>query len=68
MIERHSIANDLGVAAGKLSVPGLVVGASVAGFTLQDWVYIGTLAILFLQGAHIVWKWRREARKTDDPR
>lgn len=56
------IATEVGVAAGKLTPPAVVVAAQSSGYTLQDWVSIATLAYLAMQALYLVWKVRRESR------
>ncbi|HZF98263.1 MAG TPA: hypothetical protein VEY92_08485 [Pseudoxanthomonas sp.] len=49
---------SMAAAAVKLSPPTTVIVASVAGMSLQDWVF--TLTIIYtvlLLIHHIVWKW-----------
>ena len=62
MIDRSAILNDVGAAGAKIALPGAVVGASVAGVSLQSWVYLFTIGFIVLQAAHLIWKWRKEAR------
>jgi len=40
-----------------------VGGAIVAGITLNEAVMWATLFYILLQGAYLIWKWRREAKK-----
>jgi membrane protein implicated in regulation of membrane protease activity len=48
----------------KASAPPLaVVGAQVAGLGINWWVAAATLAYIVLQGAYLIWKWRKEAKK-----
>jgi hypothetical protein len=50
--------------AVKASAPPLaVVGAQVAGLGINWWVAAATLAYIVLQGAYLIWKWRKEAKK-----
>ena len=56
------IATEIGGAAGRIAPPAAVAVTTASGYTLQDWVYIGTLALLALQGAYLLWKWRRDWR------
>lgn len=62
MIDRSAILNDVGAAGAKIAIPGGVVAASVAGVSLQSWVYLFTIGFIVLQAAHLIWKWRKEAR------
>lgn len=54
---RHELTRDVGVALAKLSPP-----VTVAALTLNEWVAIATIVYLVIQIAHLVWKWRRDAR------
>ena len=65
MIDRSAILSDMGAAGAKIALPGGVVVASVAGVSLQSWVYLFTLGFIALQAAHLVWKWRKESIKDD---
>jgi uncharacterized membrane protein YfcA len=49
-------------AAAKLTPPAMVAGASVAGWGPAEWMYVLTAAYVVLQGAYLLWKWRREAK------
>jgi len=53
--------------AAKTSAPPLaVVGAQVAGIAglgINWWVAAATLSYILLQGAYLIWRWRREAKK-----
>lgn len=52
------------VGAALQATPGVAVGggASVAGLPLSDWLVVASLGFVFLQAAHLVWKWRRDTR------
>ena len=41
-------------------IPGTAVALTLYGVTLQDWLALGGLVLLGLQGAYLLWKWRRE--------
>lgn len=41
-------------------IPGTAVAVTLYGITLQDWLAIGGICLLVLQGAYLLWKWRRE--------
>jgi hypothetical protein len=57
---------DLAQEAMKSTPPVAVAGAAwVFGLTLNDWVAIGTLLYLVLQGAFLVWKWWKEANRKE---
>lgn len=45
----------------KSAPPMAVLTATAAGFTLQEWVYIATLAYIGLQAAWLMWKWWKAA-------
>lgn len=48
---------DVASGAVKVAPP---VAAWVFGLTLNDWVAIGTLVYLALQGGYLLWRWYRE--------
>jgi disulfide bond formation protein DsbB len=59
-------SSDVIEAAAKASPPVAYVGVRLVGVSLPDWVAIATLAYLLLQGAHLIWRWRRQARRGGD--
>ena len=60
---KHEIADAVGGAALKISVPVGVVAASQAGWGVQEWMYAATLVYVLLQAAQLVWKWVSDWRK-----
>jgi hypothetical protein len=52
---------------GAKSAPPVVVAGTawLFGLTLNDWVAIGTLAYLALQGGFLIWRWFREYKKKE---
>jgi hypothetical protein len=48
---------DAGTEAVKASPPIAVLGATVYGMTLQDWVFVLTLIYLVIQIGWLLWKW-----------
>jgi hypothetical protein len=52
---------------GAKSAPPVVVAGSawLFGLTLNDWVAIGTIAYLVLQGGFLIWKWVKEYKKKE---
>jgi len=50
------------VEASKLSPPAVATGITAAGVSLQDWVYIVTIAYTLMMAAHLVYKWVKERR------
>lgn len=50
------------------TVPGAAatVGTKVFGLPLSEWVAAATFVFIVLQVAHLIWKWRRQA-KTGQP-
>jgi hypothetical protein len=52
---------------GLKSAPPVIVAGSawLFGLTLNDWVAVGTLLYLALQGSFLVWKWYRESKKKE---
>ncbi len=61
-MDQSSVAHDVGVAAVKFTPIGLIyMGNTVWG--PQEWSYVGIGIYAVLQSAHLLWKWRREARQ-----
>jgi hypothetical protein len=59
---KQQVISDAGSEAAKASPPLAVVGASaMTGMTLQDWVFIATLAYIALQAGWLLWKWWKAA-------
>jgi len=57
------VNNDIPVEALKATPPVAVTTAAAAtGWDLNTWVGIATLIYIGLQGAYLIWKWRRQAR------
>lgn len=48
------------IESGK-TVPALV-GATIAGYTLNEVVALVTIIYILLQAAFLIWKWRRQAK------
>lgn len=49
----------------KSAPPVAVAGAAwVFGLTLNDWVAVGTLTYLAIQGGYLLWKWYREWKRS----
>jgi hypothetical protein len=63
MFVRNTLISEAQSAAVKLSPPALVIGASVAKWGVQEWMYAATIGYIALQALYLLWKWRREARK-----
>lgn len=61
---KHELADAAGAAALKTAPMVAVVGASAAGWGVQEWMYAGTLGYIVLQAGYLVWKWIREWRKS----
>ena len=57
------MGNEVGAAAAKVSPPLTVAVAGASGWGVQEWMYAVTLAYVVLQGAYLIWKWVKEARK-----
>jgi hypothetical protein len=54
---------DVGSEAKKAVLPLVVsVAGKTGALTLQDWVYVATLAYIALQAAWLVWRWYRAVR------
>jgi hypothetical protein len=52
---------------GAKSAPPVVVAGTawLFGLTLNDWVAVGTLVYLALQGGFLVWRWYWEYKKKE---
>lgn len=59
-----SLSSALDAPAAK-APPIVVTAISVAGVSLQDWVYIVTLLWLGIQIAHSTYKWWKGRAKND---
>jgi hypothetical protein len=55
--------NDVLQAAGKSAPPIAYVSVTLLHISLPDWVAILTIGYILLQGAHLVWRWHRQARR-----
>lgn len=55
-------------AAGMQIAPGAAAASAsrVAGLPLSEWLVIVSILLVVLQGANLVWKWRRDARREED--
>lgn len=62
----NDFSTEIQVAAAKVSPPILVAGASVSGWGPADWMYALTAVYVVLQGAYLLWKWRREWKAKRD--
>lgn len=62
-MEQTELAREMGVAAAKVSPPASIVIAHGFGLSLSDAMYLATTLYVALQGAYLIWKWRREARQ-----
>lgn len=52
------------VDGGLRSAPPITVSAaSFMGLGLDEWMYIATIAYTVLQGAYLLYKWRRTHKK-----
>lgn len=49
---------DVGIALAKATPP-----LTVYALTLNEWVAVATILYIIMQGAYLVWKWRRDARR-----
>lgn len=57
-----SLANEIGVAAAKLTPPAAVIWAGVAGWGPQQWMYAATTVYVVMQSIYLGWKGIREYR------
>lgn len=55
-------SQDLQNAAAKLAPPVAYMGVRLMGVSLPDWVALATLIYIVAQTAHLIWRWRRQAR------
>jgi hypothetical protein len=55
-----AMKQDVASGAVKVAPP---VAAWLFGLTLNDWVAIGTLIYLALQGGYLLWRWYRETHQ-----
>jgi hypothetical protein len=60
---RDELSEAVGAATIKAAPPMAVVGASVAGWGVQEWMYAATTVYVIAQLGYLLWKWRREAKK-----
>lgn len=56
------LSNEIGAAGAKVSPVALVAGASVAGWGVQEWMYLATLIYVLAQLAYLCWKFWHERR------
>lgn len=47
-------------AAAKATLPVTVAAISIGGWGVAEWMYLATLLYVVLQGAYLLWKWRKE--------
>jgi hypothetical protein len=59
-------AQDLSKAAAELTPPVVFGAVRLAGMSLPDWVAAATLVYIVLQAAHLVWRWRRQAKRNSE--
>lgn len=53
---------DAGSEATKAAPPiAVTLATTIGGLSLQEWVYIATLAYIALQGAWLLWRWYKAA-------
>lgn len=57
---KHELTDAVGIAAIKVSPAIAVIGASVAGWGIQEWMYGATFVYVVAQLGYLLWKWRRE--------
>ena len=78
LVLKHALLGALGV-SGRLSaqqradistsvahtIPsiGATGVTTVFGLPLSEWVAVATLVFIALQAGHLIWKWRRAARR-----
>lgn len=62
-MEQTGLAREAAAAAAKVTpIAGFVLGQA-SGWGPQEWSYVCMGAYAVLQAAHLVWKWRKEAKK-----
>lgn len=58
-----AVKETIAAEAVKSAPPVAVAGSAwLFGLTLNDWVAIGTLTYLAIQGAYLLWRWYREVK------
>jgi len=55
--------HEIGVAAAQTTPSLTAVVMLVSGHDVNYWVGIAGLIFIALQGAYLVWKWRRDIRR-----
>lgn len=59
--------NDIGKSAAELAPPVIYYGVvKLFGLALPDWVALAALLYTVLQIVHLLWRWRRAARRGGD--
>ena len=53
--------------AVPLAPAAALVGSQILGLSLPDWAAIFGIAFIVIQGAYLLWKWRREWRARPPP-
>jgi uncharacterized membrane protein YfcA len=57
-----SLSAEIGRAFLKASPPVAVIGARIAGWGPQEWMYALTALYVAVQTVYLCWKWMREYR------
>lgn len=52
----------------RAAPPITVSAASFLGVSLESWMYIATISYTILQGAYLIYKWRRTHKKDKEKR
>lgn len=56
----HELSEAASAAAIKTSPAIAVIGASAAGWGIQEWMYAATFVYVVAQLGYLLWKWHRE--------
>lgn len=63
----ENMTREVGAEAMKAAPPIGAVTLTVAGFGLNEWVLLATLAYILLQAAYLLWKWARDWKRAQAP-
>lgn len=63
---KHEFADAAGAAVLKTAPPvAVATGSALGAIDMTWWVGVVTIGYIVLQGAYLIWKWRRESRKKE---
>lgn len=58
-------AQDVSKAVAEVTPPVAFVAVHLTGLSLSDWVAGATLVYVLLQTIHLLWRWRRQAKRNE---